>query len=342
MPDLRKEQNGLIVASLVTIAMVAAGFVLIFAKSVLLPFVLAVFIALLISPVMDFLILKAKFPRLLAVFITAIIVLIVIAVLFLFISYAVQSVVSTAGQYSDSFVEFARHIFVKLETWKINIDQDEIIKAIQNKIPGFATNAFGTAVNIISTVFLVLLFVILLLVGRNPNVLLKGIYHDIEQQVRRYISIKLFISAITGFLVWLVLTIFGLELANVFGILTFLLNFIPSVGSVIATLLPIPVAVAQYDNPIIIILVITIPGAIQILMGNAVEPKIMGKGLHLHPITVLMALSFWGLLWGIPGMFLSVPITATIRIILIQFDTLKPLGNLLAGRLSDTSSKTKR
>jgi AI-2 transport protein TqsA len=79
------------------------------------------------------------------------------------------------------------------------------------------------------------------------------------------------------------------------------------------------------------ILVVAVPGAIHSILGNLVEPKLMGEGLDLHPVTVLLALSFWGLLWGIAGMFLAVPITAAIRIVLIQFDTFRPIGNLLAG-----------
>jgi AI-2 transport protein TqsA len=70
------------------------------------------------------------------------------------------------------------------------------------------------------------------------------------------------------------------------------------------------------------------------VMGNVIEPKLMGEGLNLHPVTVLLALSFWGLLWGIVGMFLAAPITAAIRIVLMQFDTLRPIGNLLAGDFS--------
>jgi AI-2 transport protein TqsA len=123
----------------------------------------------------------------------------------------------------------------------------------------------------------------------------------------------------------------GLELAGVFGVMSFLLNFIPSIGAIIATLLPIPIAMAQFQSPWPVILVIVVPGVLHNVLGNIVEPKLMGEGLDLHPVTILLALSFWGLLWGIVGMFLAAPITAAIRIVLLQFDTLRPIGNLLAG-----------
>jgi AI-2 transport protein TqsA len=333
MPDLRNEQNKLIVGSLVIIAFVAIGTVLLYARSVLIPFVLAVFISLLISPILDFQVLRLKIPRVFAITITLIIVLIILAVLFLAVSQAIQSIVSTAGRYSNSFVELTELILQKIKVWGFSPNQDKIVETLQNKIPGFITNAFGTAFGLISGIFLVTIFVIFLLIGRNSRIVHKGIYSDIDQQIRHYIIIKAIVSTVTGLLVWGSLALFKLELANVFGILAFLLNFIPSVGSIIATLLPIPIAVAQFENPWFIILVVGVPGIIQMVIGNGIEPRLMGKGLHLHPITVLLALSFWGLLWGVPGMFLAIPMTAVIRIILMKVDTLKPIGNLLAGRL---------
>jgi AI-2 transport protein TqsA len=114
--------------------------------------------------------------------------------------------------------------------------------------------------------------------------------------------------------------------------MAFLLNFIPSIGSIIATFLPLPIAVVQFQSsPWLIVLVVAIPGGIQNLLGNIIEPKLQGEGLNLHPVTVLLALSFWGLLWGIVGMFLAAPITAAIRIVLMQFDMLRPIANLMAG-----------
>jgi AI-2 transport protein TqsA len=161
------------------------------------------------------------------------------------------------------------------------------------------------------------------------------VYRDVVQKIRRYLGIHVVISIVTGVLVWATLAIIGLELAGVFGVLAFLLNFIPSIGSIIVTFLPIPIAVVQFQSsPWMIVLVVAIPGIIQNLLGNIIEPKLMGEGLDLHPVTILLALSFWGYLWGIVGMFLAAPITAAIRIVLMQFDTFQPIANLLAGDFS--------
>jgi len=175
--------------------------------------------------------------------------------------------------------------------------------------------------------------VIFLLAGRNPHVVRSGVYAHMDHQIRRYIAIKVAVSALTGILIWGSLKLIDLELAALFGMLAFVLNFIPNIGSVISTLLPIPIAAAQFQSPWPIIFVVAVPGTIQMIVGNVLEPKVMGERLNLHPITVLLALSFWGLLWGVAGMFLAVPLTGILRIILMQFETLRPIGNLLIGEL---------
>jgi AI-2 transport protein TqsA len=218
------------------------------------------------------------------------------------------------------------------------MDSEKLTLAIQKQIPKIATNSFGTVLSFFSSTIFVCIFILFLLIGYKPQNQPKGIYADIIHKIRRYITTKTVVSIITGLLVWLTLSAFGLQLAPVFGVMAFLLNFIPSIGSIIATLLPLPIAFAQFQNPWLITFVILIPGAIQITIGNIIEPKLMGKELSLHPAAILLALSFWGLFWGIIGMFLAVPITAIIRIILMQFESLKPIGNLLAGKLPQIKS----
>jgi len=336
MADLKKEGDWLTTISLATIAIFALGAMLIYARSVLIPFVLAVLIFLLVSPVLDFLVLKLRFKRALAVLVTLLLVLVIISIVFVLLSEAVQTIIATAGLYADSFVNLIDIGLEKMNRWNVTPDIANINEIITNKVPGMVTGSFGTAFDIISELFLVAIFVIFLLAGRHPELTWHGVYADIIAKIRRYIITKTAVSTVTGILVWLTLAAFGLDLAPVFGMLAFLLNFIPSIGSIIATLLPIPIAVAQFQgNPWMTVFVIAIPGAIQITIGNVIEPKIMGKGLDLHPIVILLALSFWGLIWGAVGMFLSVPITAMIRIVLMQFETLKPIGMLLAGKLPE-------
>src|SRR5262249_30641395 len=126
---------------------------------------------------------------------------------------------------------------------------------------------------------------------------------------------KTLISAVTGLLVGTVLWSFGLHMAYLFGLLAFLLNYIPSVGSIIATFLPIPIALTQFHDPWHIAAVVGVPGSIHMTIGNFIEPRLMGRDLELHPVTVLLSLAFWGLLWGVIGMVLAVPIMASLRVV---------------------------
>ena len=102
-------------------------------------------------------------------------------------------------------------------------------------------------------------------------------------------------------LVGTVLAVLGIDLALVFGLFAFLLNFIPSVGSLIATLLPLPIVLMSPDVSVLVaVLAIGVPGGIQFTIGNVLEPKIMGDALDLHPVAILMALILWGMLWAFP------------------------------------------
>lgn len=338
MSERRDEGTWLRTGSLVIIAAVALAAVLHYTSSVMIPFVLAIFVFTLVSPVMDFQVIRLRFPRSLAAATTFLVVLVFIAVICLFVSIAVQKVIATAAPYSNDFANLAKEVFSQFDKWGVKLDQERIVSDLRNKLPSLVTDTLGRVFGLLSSVFFVLIFVIFLLVGRNPHVVRSGMYADIDHNVRRYIATKVIISALTGLLVWGALEVLGLKLAAVFGIAAFLLNFIPSIGSMISTLLPIPVAVAQFQSPWSIVLAVAIPGLVQVIMGNIVEPRLLGKGLNLHPVTVLLALFFWGLLWGVAGMFLAAPMTAVIRIVLMQFDTLKPVGRLLAGELPASKS----
>jgi AI-2 transport protein TqsA len=269
----------------------------------------------------------------LAILVTILIVLIVLSIFFVFAAKTAQTIIATTGRYSDSIINMIDRSFIKMNKWGLDLDPGQIGEDLKRQIPSFVSSSVSSVMAVVSKIVLVAIFVLFLLIGRNPHVIYEGIYGEIDRKIRRYISIKTILSIITGLLVWITLALFKLEMASVFGICAFLLNFIPSIGSIIATLLPIPIAVAQFENPWMICAVVLIPGAIQMTIGNIIEPKLMGQRLHLHPVTILLALSFWGLLWGIPGMFLAVPITALIRIIFMQFDTLKSIGKIMAGQL---------
>ncbi len=331
--NLRNEQVWLAVGSLMILAVVALAGALVFTRDVMIPFVLAIFIATVVSPVVDFQIVRWRMPSWIAITSTLLLVLAIMALLGVVLIVAVQTIVQVAGEYSEQVVELAKKLLAELNARHIQVDQARISGELESRLPGIITQAAGTVSALLSSGFLIVIFVVFLLVGRNPRERRIDIYAEIEATIRGYIATKTAISAVAGVLVWLILWSLGLRMALLFGLLAFLLNYIPNIGSIIATVLPIPIAATQFQDPWMILAVVSLPGVVHITIGNFIEPRLMGRGLELHPVTVLLALAFWGLLWGVIGMVLAVPIVATLRIVLGRFATTRSLGNLLAGRL---------
>ncbi len=145
---------------------------------------------------------------------------------------------------------------------------------------------------------------------------LQRTFKDITEQIQRYIVTKFLISLSMGILFGLILWLFGVQFFIIWASLALLLNFIPNVGSVIAVILPSLMALIQYQSFGYASIVAGVLIILQNIIGNLIEPKIFGDQLGLNPLVILLSLLLWGYLWGIVGMFLSVPLTAVIKIIL--------------------------
>jgi predicted PurR-regulated permease PerM len=213
----------------------------------------------------------------------------------------------------------------------------------QARIGEWLVSLPGSFVNFFSNLVLVLIFLVFMLLGKpyfqskverafpdSQGETVNRVTASIARQISRYLSIKVLISAITGVLVWLVLQLMGVDFPITWGMLAFLLNFIPTVGSIVATIPPVLLALVQfYPNLWMAGAVLLAITAIQQVMGNFIEPKIMGENLNLSPVVILISLVFWGWLWGITGALLSVPIAAAIKIVCENIETLKPVSVLM-------------
>jgi AI-2 transport protein TqsA len=201
----------------------------------------------------------------------------------------------------------------------------------------------GSLSSLLSYGVLILIFVFFLLLGPdNRQQKTPEIIQEIEVQVRRYLVMKTVISALTGFAFGFVLWLFGVPLAILFGFLAFLLNFIPNIGPLIASLMPIPFLLLNAEmSPTSAIICFLLVAAIQFISGNVIETKIMGKSFDVSPVVLLLGLMFFGLVWGIIGMFLATPIASIAKIIFQQHESTRPLSELMAGRWvsSDASGR---
>ncbi len=340
------EQGILVTGSLLVIAAVAITVSLIWARAVMVPFVLALLLTYMVTPMVDLLQTRLRVPRFLALLAAFLVIAGGVTVLVLLLVTSVEGLADNAAQYEQTWTQlvgWAQQTYLEL-TDRLGVDlglepQVADLADQLGELPllalGWAKNTAGGVLNFLSTTFLVLIFVIYLILGHTPAQQRRGLWGDIDGKVRRYIVTKVLTSATTGLLTGLILWALGVDLALVFGMMAFLLNFIPSIGSIIATLLPLPIAMMQFGMGWQLGLVLLLPGAVQMTIGNGLEPKIMGDSLDLHPITILLTLIFWGLVWGPVGMLLAAPITAVLKIVLERFDTTRPVAELLAGRLPE-------
>ncbi|MCK5270879.1 MAG: AI-2E family transporter [Sedimentisphaerales bacterium] len=324
---------------LLVLTALAISTALYFFSAVLIPFVLAVFLYYCLTPVIDVQMKKLRFPRFAAILTTILLSCLIMFVFGSIISCALNEIIRHTDEYQKQFEQLISQILSSspTEIFGINISENvSTQKYISGEtIKNILTGTINGIMSILSNGMLVLIFLIFMLIGKSKDSSsTPGVLREIEASIKRYTLAMIFTSSITGFTVGLTLSLLGIKFAWMFGFLAFLLNFIPNIGSIIATLLPIPVILLSSDMSLLVrFLAVAIPAAIQFVIGNIVQPKIMGRSLDLHPIAILMSLIFFGIIWGIIGMFLATPITAVLKILLEKFDYTRPVANVLAGRL---------
>ncbi len=161
---------------------------------------------------------------------------------------------------------------------------------------------------------------------------ISGIIGRIERSVAKYLGLKALMSLITGALSYVVLLIIGIDSPVFWAFLIFMLNFIPTIGSLVATVFPAIFCLLQFGEFMLGLMVLLFVGAVQVLVGNVLEPKLMGNSMNLSALVTIIALSFWGSVWGVTGMILSIPITVIMVIVFSQFPTTRPIAILLSER----------
>lgn len=322
---------------LTILATLAVGWVLYWARPVLLPFVVAVIVVLALSPVVELLTGRLRCPRPLSVLMTIIFGVAVLSLVGVLVSISVAGLLANARDYQLQIRILIDNALESLPLAYFGLDPATVLDQIPlNAVSRVLVGTGNALIDILSQGFLVIIFVIFLLVGGSAasQAEATGMWGAVRLRVKRYIVTKVVVSMVTGASVGAVLTLLGIPLAGVFGLMAFLLNFIPGFGSIVSTLLPLPIVLVNPDiGASTAVLAIAIPGAIQITFGNFIEPTVLGESLDLHPVAILMSLVLWGMLWGIVGMFLAVPMTAVLKILLERMEHTRPIAELLSGRL---------
>ncbi|MEE2672729.1 MAG: AI-2E family transporter [Myxococcota bacterium] len=328
-------QRGIQNVCLMILAAVAVGFVLVWFRSVLIPFVLAVFVAYGLAPVIEIQTSRLRVPRPLAVLMTLLLGIVLLSTAGGLVSTSIQQLSENADSYQAQIEQTVEKVLdsplvaTLAPGFADELNFREIVPTRQ--LGAVLLGTTNAIVDLLSKGLIVLVFLFFLLSGESA-VRSRGVRAEVEAKIRRYIVIQGALSAATGILVGGILALLGVPLAMVFGLFAFLLNFIPNVGSAIATLLPLPVVLMNPEiSSGVAVLAILLPALVQFTIGNVISPKVMGDSLELHPVTILLALMVWGALWGVVGMLLATPITSVLKMLLERMPLTQPLARLMAG-----------
>ena len=319
---------------LMILAASASTWVLVYTKTVLMPFVIALFFYMLANSLATWLSRKWKVPYGIGLTLSFVTFMALTIMTASFISSSIESFVSGADIYTDRLNDSLDWILTKAANYHININADFVTETLA-KLPVFnmVKSVGGLIVSLFTNIILITLFVIFMFMG-NASAEKPAFVGTVQRQISLYLMVKIGVSLLAAGCTWIVLTSTKTELALMLAVLTFILNFIPNIGPLIATLLPLPVLFLQYGFDWHMLLVVVLLTAVHFIVGNILETKWLGKGMNLDPIVVVACLIFWALVWGVMGALLAVPLTAIIKMILEQHETTRPIARILGGGFS--------
>ncbi len=325
-----------------TITLVLLGAVMKLAAGVMLPMVIAGILAVTLSPLINILH-KIHIPRNLSVVIVIAVVFGVVFLIILFIQSSIAAFIAEYPKYAAKFSVLNSELIGFIQN-KTGIsydffDQIEWSGTLLRYLGSFSSSIVSFA----SSGLLIMIFLIFMLL-ENPfaprkmilafetdtGIRISRILNRITGQVVKYLNLKFIISTGTGIIVWLSLSIIGLDFAPMWGVFAFLLNFIPSIGSAIVMIITILMGIIQfYPEPGRIIAVIVSMVGIQMIIGNFIDPRLQASRLDISPIVILFSLVLWGWIWGVVGMFLAVPLTVIVQIVCQNIPFLYPVSIII-------------
>ena len=338
-PRLRTQRISATALSLGFLAVIATGAVLKAAQGVVIPLLIAWLLSYLLAPAVNFLVRRLRFPAPLAV--AGVVLLLLLA------SWGTGLVIhQRLFAFAKAFPAYQTKIAALLAHYgsELNIPPAVLKEADWSTQLGpivLKTSRFF--ISFITNVVLVMVFLVFMLLAKPyANDKLRAAFtpdraetlialtNTISRQIGAYLGALFMISLATGLLVWGILAWIGVEFAFTWGLLAFLLNFIPTIGSIVSGIPPVLMALVQHSPdawPAATAAFALL--AIHMGLGNLIAPKIYGDRLNLSPVVILLFLVFWGWLWGVAGALLAVPLAAAIQIALAQIPALAPLAVLM-------------
>lgn len=332
------------------ICIVIAVYILIALKDFLVPIIIAIFLTFFFHPILKFLNIKLKIPKSISLVIIFLINFGAFYLLGLLIASNIRGFTERLDFYTQNLSvflgsllspfnitlsEFADFLNVQIET----LDTGSVLKEVFDS--GILQSLFASFSSLVGDFFIMMIFWIFMIMGKDKfDERLKVAFkknvsyiddnlNEINNQLQSYILYKTLISFITGAAFTFILLLYNIDFAIFWGFLAFMLNYIPNIGSLLATVFPILIALFEYGLGFGTISLTLLLGSVQFLLGNMVEPKYLGEKMDLSPVFVLFSLFFWGWIWGIVGMFLAVPLASVVKIFCSNIEPLKPIAVLI-------------
>lgn len=321
------------------------GYLLIVGRGLLIPIVIALFIWNLLNTIHISLQkipwIGDNFPDWLSKLLAFLVVIGMLAVVIDIITNNVNDVIAASSRYQENLT----NIFNSIDQhYRLRVLKgfDGFLKDLS--VQGVLVNIYAVFTAITSSAVLITLYVIFLFVEQHffkqkmdaifshqeHREVADSILEHIIKDTQTYLGLKTLLSLITAVASWFIMKAVGLDFAEFWALLIFFLSYIPNIGAIIATAFPALLALIQFDNWVPFAVVTSGLVIIQFVVGNLLEPRFLGKSLNLSPLVILFALALWGAIWGILGMFLSVPITVMMLIVFAHFKSTRPIAILLS------------
>ncbi len=318
------------------------------ASEIIVPFLLSLFLAIILLPSYNFFNRKGLPDGISLTIVISIFILLIVLVAQL-IGSSINDFNSNIDLYTEQLSVYYRAVVDIASKVGIEISVDELSSMINSKqIMSFASTIMQSMGSMFTNGFVVLFTIVFMLLESSKfksKILFaeksNGAFSHVEEissQIKEYMVLKAIMSFVTGLIVWISLMIVGTDYAFLWAVIAFLFNFIPNIGSIIAAVPAVLLTLIQL-GPLSATIVAALYVAINIIIGSVVEPKVMGKGLGLSTLVVFLSLIFWGWLLGIVGMFLSIPLTIMIKIILDDNENTKWISVLLGTGDNITANK---
>ncbi len=329
--------NGSLVMKVAAFMIIIAG--VMYAKSIITPFLLALFISIICAQPISWL-KKKRVPGWLAIVIILLGLVLLFSGFALLIGGTVSSFSRNVLKYESTLTTISNSYVRFLNEKGLKIPEDQVISLIQPaRILEFTAGALNGVLNMMGNTFLIFLIILFILMEFGSfSIKAKAImnksdestdyFSTIIKNIRHYLGIKTLVCILTGVFIYLALLIIGVDYPLLWALIAALMNYIPNIGSIIAAIPAVLFALVQFG----------LGGALWTLgsflfvnnvLGNFIEPRIMGKGLGLSTLVVFLSLLFWGFILGPVGMFLSIPLTMIIKIVLEQNDKTRGFAILL-------------